>query len=220
MNLNSNYASIFDMILLGLLVILMIDGYRKGFFYKVLSCLSFFIVLIICWQITPAVSEVFKIFPKELAPFANTNLAGFFYVYANRAFIFVLLNVAFMLVLLILRPLGKLFQTMPVISWINACLGLVFGMVQSMLVFLAVYFVLSTPLVSNGNEFISSSILRYGKVMSDELLMLAGDVINDYQMIEKGEHADQQSLQEFKEWLVTKGISEKELNEFIVSMMD
>ncbi|WP_261797472.1 CvpA family protein [Dielma fastidiosa] len=185
-----------------------------------LSCLSFFLVLFICWRITPAIADVFAVFPKELAPYAKTNLAAFFYGYANRALIFVLLTAAFMLLLLVLRPLSKLFQKMPVISTINAVLGMAFGLVQGMLVVLIVYFVLNTPLVSNSKEFISASLIRYAKPFNDEVVLLAGDVLNDYQMIEKGENADTKSLQEFKVWLAAKGISDSDLAEFILSAVN
>ncbi|WP_373128715.1 CvpA family protein [Dielma fastidiosa] len=220
MIINSQYAIFFDLILMAVLGILIIDGYRKGFFYKILSCLSFFLVLFICWRITPAIADVFAVFPKELAPFAKTNLAAFFYGYANRALIFVLLTAAFMLLLLVLRPLSKLFQKMPVISTINAMLGMAFGLVQGMLVVLIVYFVLNTPLVSNSKEFISASLIRYAKPFNDEVVLLAGDVLNDYQMIEKGENADTKSLQEFKVWLAAKGISDSDLAEFILSAVN
>ncbi|GAA6427200.1 CvpA family protein [Dielma fastidiosa] len=220
MVINSQYAIFFDLILIAVLGILIIDGYRKGFFYKILSCLSFFLVLFICWRITPAIADVFAVFPKELAPFAKTNLAAFFYGYANRALIFVLLTAAFMLLLLVLRPLSKLFQKMPVISTINAMLGMAFGLVQGMLVVLIVYFVLNTPLVSNSKEFISASLIRYAKPFNDEVVLLAGDVLNDYQMIEKGENADTKSLQEFKVWLAAKGISDSDLAEFILSAVN
>ena len=220
MVINSQYAIFFDLILIAVLGILIIDGYRKGFFYKILSCLSFFLVLFICWRITPAIADVFAVFPKELAPFAKTNLAAFFYGYANRALIFVLLTAAFMLLLLVLRPLSKLFQKMPVISTINAVLGMAFGLVQGMLVVLIVYFVLNTHLVSNSKEFISASLIRYAKPFNDEVVLLAGDVLNDYQMIEKGENADTKSLQEFKVWLAAKGISDSDLAEFILSAVN
>lgn len=220
MIINSQYAIFFDLILIAVLGILIIDGYRKGFFYKILSCLSFFLVLFICWRITPAIADVFAVFPKELAPFAKTNLAAFFYGYANRALIFVLLTAAFMLLLLVLRPLSKLFQKMPVISTINAMLGMAFGLVQGMLVVLIVYFVLNTPLVSNSKEFISASLIRYAKPFNDEVVLLAGDVLNDYQMIEKGENADTKSLQVFKVWLAAKGISDSDLAEFILSAVN
>ena len=220
MIINSQYAIFFDLILIAVLGILIIDGYRKGFFYKILSCLSFLLVLFICWRITPAIADVFAVFPKELAPFAKTNLAAFFYGYANRALIFVLLTAAFMLLLLVLRPLSKLFQKMPVISTINAMLGMAFGLVQGMLVVLIVYFVLNTPLVSNSKEFISASLIRYAKPFNDEVVLLAGDVLNDYQMIEKGENADTKSLQEFKVWLAAKGISDSDLAEFILSAVN
>ena len=220
MIINSQYAIFFDLILIAVLGILIIDGYRKGFFYKILSCLSFFLVLFICWRITPAIADVFAVFPKELAPFAKTNLAAFFYGYANRALIFVLLTAAVMLLLLVLRPLSKLFQKMPVISTINAMLGMAFGLVQGMLVVLIVYFVLNTPLVSNSKEFISASLIRYAKPFNDEVVLLAGDVLNDYQMIEKGENADTKSLQEFKVWLAAKGISDSDLAEFILSAVN
>ena len=220
MVINSQYAIFFDLILIAVLGILIIDGYRKGFFYKILSCLSFFLVLFICWRITPAIADVFAVFPKELAPFAKTNLAAFFYGYANRALIFVLLTAAFMLLLLVLRPLSKLFQKMPGISTINAVLGMAFGLVQGMLVVLIVYFVLNTPLVSNSKEFISASLIRYAKPFNDEVVLLAGDVLNDYQMIEKGENADTKSLQEFKVWLAAKGISDSDLAEFILSAVN
>lgn len=219
MNINTQYAVIFDIILIVVLGILIIDGYRKGFFYKVLSCLSFFLVLFLCWQITPAFSEVFAVFPKELAPFADTNLASFFYVYANRALIFVLLSACFMLILLLLRPLSHLFQKMPVISTINAMLGMAFGIIQGLIVILLVTFLLGTPLVSNSTEFISASLIRYAKPLNDEIIMLAGDALADYQMIEKGEKADKNSIQEFKGWLESKGISDSELAEFILSVV-
>ena len=125
-----------------------------------------------------------------------------------------------MLLLLVLRPLSKLFQKMPVISTINAMLGMAFGLVQGMLVVLIVYFVLNTPLVSNSKEFISASLIRYAKPFNDEVVLLAGDVLNDYQMIEKGENADTKSLQEFKVWLAAKGISDSDLAEFILSAVN
>lgn len=219
MNISTQYAMIFDIILIVVLGILIVDGYRKGFFYKILSCLSFFLILFICWQITPAFSKVFEIFPKELAPFADTNLAPFFYVYANQALIFVILTACFMLTLLILKPISRLFQKMPVISTINAVLGMAFGIIQGLIVILVVTFLLGTPLVSNSSEFISASLIRYAKPLNDEISILAQDAFMDYQMIEKGERADKNSIQEFKSWLESKGISDSELSEFILSIM-
>ena len=67
-----------------MLLLLVFIGYKKGLVSKLLSSISFLLIVFVGWKLAPAFSNVFKIFPKELAPYQDTPLADFFYTYTNQ----------------------------------------------------------------------------------------------------------------------------------------
>ena len=168
-------------------------------------------------------SRFFKflhLLPKQWAPFASSELAPFFYDYANHIFIFILLVVVLSIALMVLRPIAKIIGDLPLISIFNRILGLFFGLAQSFIVIFLVTFLLTTPLFTNGTQVINKSILRYIEPLQEETIKILGASMNDYAMFQQlnKSESDVDNALKIREWLQEKGFSDEEIVEFMVRL--
>lgn len=189
-------------------------GYRKGFLSKILSCLSFIVIVFLSWQLAPALSKVFHFLPVEWAPYQDTQLAGFFYNYSNQLFIFAILVVMTLALVFVLKPIVLLFTQLPVISTFNALLGACFGLIETFLWCILLLFVLHSPLVKNGQEIINQTALRHVAVVQDKVFAFASDALKDFDL-SQGLNPTQ-DFEAMKKFLNEQGLSEEEIQKFLL----
>lgn len=203
----------------GLLIVtclLVYLGYKKGFLSKLLSCFSFIVIAFISWQIAPALSKVFHFLPSEWAPYQETVLADFFYGYANQLLIFALLVVIASCLIFLLKPIVLLFSKLPVISTMNAMLGAVFGLVETLLWSFMLLFVLHTPLVSQGQEVIEQTYLRHIATIQEKVFTFGSEVLKEFDL---GQGLNSESdLEAMKAFLSEQGLSESDIQQFLLEL--
>ena len=203
---------------LGIILLLLVYiGYKKGFISKLLSSISFLVIVIVGWKLAPSFADVFKILPKELAPYQDTPLADFFYTYTNQILIFVLIIVIASVFLFLLKPIAQIFKVIPGISFVNAVCGSFLGVVETVILSFVLLFVLHSPMITNGNEVIDNTVFKYVDSLQSKVLLIGNDVIKQFDVI--SDSIDQEaSAIELKQFLSEHGFSEKEIQDFILNI--
>ena len=200
-----------------ILLLLVYMGYKKGFVSKLLSSISFLVIIIVGWKLTPSFANVFQILPKELAPYQDTPLADFFYENTNQILIFVLIILISSLFLFILKPIAQLFKVVPGISFVNAVCGAFLGVVETVILCFVLLFVLHSPIISNGNEVIENTVFKYVDSLQSKVLLIGSDLIQQFDLISDSiDH--QANAAELEQFLSKHGYSEKEIQDFILKI--
>ena len=197
-----------------ILLLLVILGYKKGFVSKVLSSISFIVIVIIGWNLAPTFANVFKILPSDFAPYQNTPLADFFYTYTNQILIFVVIVLLASIILFLLKPIAQLFKVVPGISFINAVCGSFLGVVETVILCFVLLFVLHSPIVINGQKVIDQTVFKYIDSLQSKVLLIGNDVLQQFNVISDSINHEE-NVNELKKFLVQHGYSDQEIQDFI-----
>lgn len=218
MFINEEIIVLINPILAVMLILLVYLGYRKGFLSKVLSCISFMLVVLVGWNLAKPLSHILNILPKEYAPFQNTILADFFYAYVNQIMIFVVIVLLASLVLFLLKPIISLFKKMPVISFVNAVFGGFLGVVEMVLLCFVLLFVLHSPIIENGSEVIDRTCFKYVEVLQDKVFKVGNTVLKEFDFVSSSmDHAVNED--DLRMFLVEHGYSDEDIQKFILDLM-
>jgi len=201
-------------VLMFLLALLVFQGYRKGFLNKILSSVSFLVIVIVGWNLAPAFSTVFKILPRSYAPYQDTPLADFFYMYTNQILIFVVIVVLASIVIFLLKPITEIFTSVPGISFVNATLGAFFGVVEMTLFSFVLLFVLHSPIIQNGQEVIDQTFFKQINHLQERVFTIGSDVLNEFDVLSDSIDNEANALS-LKNLLVEHGYSDQEVQNFI-----
>lgn len=197
-----------------ILLLLVILGYKKGFVSKILSSISFIVIVIVAWNLAPTFANVFKILPRDFAPYQDTPLADFFYTYTNQILIFVLIVLLASIVLFLLKPIAQLFKVVPVISFVNAVCGSFLGVVETVILCFVLLFVLHSPMIINGQEVIDQTIFKYVDSLQSKVLLIGNDVLQQFNVINDSINHEE-NINELKDFLIKHGYSDQEIQDFI-----
>ena len=96
MVVSESIINILDIVILICFIFLIFLGYRKGFLSKMFGLFGGLFFCFLAWKFSGLLADGFAILPHQYAPFYGSVLADFFYVYANRIFLFLVLFVLFM----------------------------------------------------------------------------------------------------------------------------
>lgn len=214
MVINESIIKLIHPFLLIMLALLVFQGYKKGFISKLLECFSFFLIVLLSWNLAPIFSKVFKILPKSIAPYQDTPLKEFFYGYSNQIFIFILIVIVASLILFLLKPIAQIFTHVPGISFVNATFGAFFGVVEMVMLCFVLLFVLHSPFIQNGQEIIESTVFQNIEELQEKVFVIGNDILEEYDLMSEG-IVDQKNIQKLKELLEQQGYSDEVVQEFI-----
>jgi len=165
-----------------ILVILMeaVIGFKKGFFYKTISFVGFFLIIILSYYLKNPLS----ILMYENLPFFNFGgiLAGVtvlnIALYEIIAFIIVsiILTVIFKVVLMATKLFEKLLNMTIVLGIPSKILGAVVGAIEGLVICFVGLYVISLPIVDSNVDFINES--KYKNIILTKTPILSG-VAND-----------------------------------------
>lgn len=203
-----------NLILLVMLVLLVYQGYKKGFVSKLLSSISFLVIVLVGWNLAPAFSSVFQILPRSLAPYQDTPLAEFFYGYINQILIFVVIVVVASIVIFLLKPITEIFTSVPGISFFNATLGAFLGVVEMTIFSFVLLFVLHSPIIQNGQEVIDQTFLKHMDVLQERVITIGNDIMMEFDVLNDSID-NEASANELKNFLVEHGYSDQDVQKFI-----
>lgn len=216
MRITETWIQLLDPMVMIIACLLIFLGYKKGFLSKLLSCLSFVVVVLISWHLSPMLARTFHLLPTSFAPYQDTPLAEFFYLYANQIFIFVIFIVIASISIFVLKPIFLLIGKLPVISFTDSLLGALFGVVEVILLLFASLLILKMPFVVNGNEVIEKTMFKYVENVQNKLFVIGSDLLFDFDMMKDEE--SNVSLDELKWFLREHGINDEMIQSFIEAL--
>lgn len=198
----------FNLGLIGFYVLMMIAGYRKGFFRAVVAFCGNLLSLFVAFRYCTLADQYFRLWPSAWTPFQNTLAADTIYRYFNEVAWFVLIFAVLKLLFYILEKLIAGIQKIPVISEISGLLGALLGACSATIWVLVICVILSTPLFSNGSDVLQKTWLGKVQEASAEVLAKAGirnemEAVN--QIYEAAGKLDNKDKQAVEEWLQDHG---------------
>lgn len=210
---------------IAILVILLLSlysGYRDGFIVKALGCVGFILIGIFSWTLAPMLADKLELFPKEMTPLAGTFIAPYFYETLNKFAIFGCLFIILSLLILLIKPICKGISSIPIIAEVNKLLGVLFGLLQGIILLVIITLVFRTPLFTNGMSVIEHSILKTMNGFTDSVMFFMEDPMAEWQSIQKlltpSSELNQDDVDKITEWLQSQQIDEQKVREFISSL--
>lgn len=202
------------------LAIALISGYKKGFIWEILSVLGVLVALFIAWIIAPGLAEIIKIFPESFAPFRGTSVGDIIYVRLNYIVWFVIITVLLLILLSVMKPLFKAITELPVLKQINGVLGALFSGVKTLVLFIALVYVLNSAVISNGKDIIEKTRLRYVQMASQKTMSVISRSFSEnvaiQKMISDPLSLTEEDLQSIVKWLNNSKLSADQISDFLV----
>lgn len=135
-------------------------GYKKGFLLQLVDLIGLLIAIYIAWLFAPVLAHYFEICPPSLMPLQGTIFGDAISTYINQGIWFIIILVAVKLLLLIVRPLVKAIQQIPLLKQVNGLLGAVFSFVSSTIWIILIAFILTFPVFSMGQSIVQQSLMQ------------------------------------------------------------
>ena len=203
------------MVWLGLTIFI---GYKRGFLIQLYNLLALFAAVLFAWTLSEPFAKVFTIFKPDFDFFNQTAIEELVLIRVNSAIWFVILYIGISLLIMLGRPLIKAIGKIPGLKTINSFFGAVFSVIGWYVTVLILILLLSTPLITNGQQVIEESGLKYIKEYSSLFFDYANDRIAENAAIQRILSGESLSLSEgtsIRDWLLSQGISEADIIKFL-----
>lgn len=218
MNGNSELISlIVNVAIVVILLVNVVRCYFKGFLLSLWECFGTLFALLVAWNFSSVLAEMFHVYPLSWTPMAETILGPLFNASLNRFAWVLILFVAIKLLLLLLKPVVKLVQSLPILKQINQLVGAVFGVVITWMWALLAVFILSVPVFEQGEAIMGTTLLGPVKTISVELLDSMGEVLLENETLSRllaGEALTEKDKDILMGWLQEYHLDEESLAEY------
>lgn len=161
-------AEIFPMINIGCLIFILICiliGIKRGFLLQLANLAGMIASLIFAFMFAPVLAKQIRLFPSSLIDFGYDFLNELIYPYINQLAWFVVIVLLIKIVILILKPLIKMVQKLPVLKQCNELFGGILGGVQALLWIMVLSVALRLPFFLNGSEVVENTMIRVPALM-------------------------------------------------------
>lgn len=151
---NDTYIRPLNGIVIVLVLLFVVQGYRKGGLRSILSCLGTVFTFPLSWKIADTLAE-------QHILLMNTNGEAFQQIYAilNHCIWFVLVFLCCKILLLFVDLFLKSMQRIPVYRTFSCVSGVVFGVIESFIWLSVICVLLQSPLFYNGKDILEHSYL-------------------------------------------------------------
>lgn len=164
--LGQNSGMILNGIVGVLVLLLCIQGYRKGLLRSILSLVSTIASYYLAWIVSNSLASYFPIIKLEtITSYVDdtliqmTSLSDTIHTLINRIIWFVIMFFVLKILCFILDRILKQLHDIPVIHGISGLLGMMFGLVESLIWIIVIAIVLETPVFNGGKEVVENSIV-------------------------------------------------------------
>lgn len=185
MILDLNVTLYINIFLIVLIVGALIFGYIYGFLWQVVKIAGYIAVALIAFIVAPGLADLIDVFPKKLAPFANSDLANVFYSKINTICWFAIIVVVGIIIILIIKPITKAITQIKLVKAVDKILGCLLALLPTTIIILGLTYILSTAAFRNGEEIIDNSGLKYAKVIVNKVSTYASDTLKENSALQK-----------------------------------
>lgn len=219
MIISLQYTPLINAFLVALLLLYLLLGYNQGFLVQLINLLGFVTALFIAWLLAPAFSRLFPLLPANFSPFGDTILKEFFYGKINGVVWFIIILIVMLVLIHLLKLVVKQLSKVPVISFVNKMLGVGLGLLRYSIIVLLIIFLISSPLVKNGQAIIEATWLQPIQKVSEPVFNLIGESVADLAILQDfindPKQLSAEQLESFVNWLSKNGINEKQILDFL-----
>lgn len=186
-------------------IIMFFSGYRRGFILQLVDLIGLLVALYVAWLISPIIASVFPIVPISAMPLTGTMISEWLHNYLNQIVWMILIVILVKLLLLIVKPMIKIFQKIPVIKQINGLLGAGFSIITTTVWILIITLVLSLPFMKINPEVIEKSWLGTISTGTSKMItilekpLLTSKVLND--LSGNFDQLTEEEVEEITKWL-------------------
>lgn len=138
----------------------MFFGYKNGFLATIYSLISFVVVYVLAYLLSPGLSKLFPIhpfFPKEIQLYLRILKID---IYMDQVLWFVIALLLLKIISGVIYYVFKKIHEIPVYHVFSSLLGLLFGIVEGVGVCFVLLFVLQSGLFKNGKDISRQTILK------------------------------------------------------------
>lgn len=160
-----------NIILLIVIVFFTWRAFNKGFLILLLETVSLLTALILAGLLAKPLAQALPLYFVDEVLLSLPLIGELFSIQINTFIWFILLFIVISLILWLLRPIFHVIGKIPILKGINHVLGLVFGLIQALVMIWIFSLILLTPLVKNGQEVIQNSAMKYYDVITKTIVI-------------------------------------------------
>lgn len=200
-------------ILVGLILIVsIIDAYRKGLLRTLINLVRHILSLVIALLFARPLANVFPLINFKTNGIVEV-ISDALAVEASVLIWFIVVFFAVLLVTLIFDRLFEFLEDIPIIGWINKVAGSVVGLIIGWIKLLVVCMLLVTPLFKNGQELIDESYLKTVQNTGEFIEPLKNNEL--YRKLSNNETMDNEEAKTLEDILTQYNLNEDKLTEFL-----
>lgn len=155
-----------NLLLAFMVLFIVIRAAKRGFLLMMLESLSMLVALLIAWLLARPLAMALPIYKMDDGLMMIPLVGSLFQVQINTLIWFVIVFIVISILLALAKPLFEGISKLPVLSFFNGILGLLFGLVQAWIYLLVLTMLLISPLFKNGVEIVENSYLKELNAMS------------------------------------------------------
>lgn len=164
MEISSDYFIFIDLFIILIYAINIVVAYRKGLVYEVLHLVLKIVSVIVSYKLCTYLADAYPIITID-----NQVLSKVISIekLCNDALWFVIIYIILNTLVAIILPLFKFVSKIPIVGLVNRIGGILFGIICATITVLCLSFLLSLPIVKNGNEIKEKTLIRYVSTYTD-----------------------------------------------------
>lgn len=160
-----------NIILLIIVVFFTWRAFNKGFLILLLETVSLLTALIVAGLLAKPLAQALPLYFVDEVLLSLPLIGELFSVQINTFIWFILLFIVISFILWLLRPIFHVISKIPILKGINHVLGLVFGLIQALVVIWIISLVLLTPFVKNGQDVVQNSAMQYYAILTKTIVI-------------------------------------------------
>lgn len=219
MYIPENIFPLVNIVMIIWLIISMVGGYKEGLIWGLLRILGVLASIFISWILADGIANIINLYPRGLAPFANSNVGDVVYRRLNYYLWFLVIFIVCMIILAIIKPVFKAITEIPIVKEVNGILGALLGALETIILFGVLTMVLNGALVKNGKDVIEHTALKYVQGASEALSTVLDNSMSEnvaiQKMISDPLSLTEEDIKSIIEWLSKAKVSSESIREFL-----
>lgn len=160
-----------NIVLLIVVVLFTWRAFKKGFLILFLETVSLLTALILAGLLAKPLAQALPLYFVDEVLLSLPLIGELFSIQINTFIWFILLFISISFILWLLRPIFHVISKIPILKGINHVLGLVFGLIQALVIIWIFSLILLTPLVKNGQEVVQNSAMKYYDIITKTIVI-------------------------------------------------
>lgn len=160
MNVSGSFIMIINIVIILFYILMFFAGYKKGLILQAVDLLGLLLTIYLAWLFSPVLATYFEIWPKSMIPLQDTIFGSAIAMYINQVVWFFIILIVIKLVLLLVRPIIKMLQQIPLLKQLNGICGALFSFVSSTVWIILISFILTMPFIPEGKTVVDKSLMK------------------------------------------------------------